>query len=283
MAKTKFYGVKKGHTTGVFETWAECEEQIRGFKGAEYKSFKTKEEVLEYLEYTASSDSRITSEEDAKGIKKLYAVRAGKVPGVYPTWEDCKLQTVGFSGAKYESFKTYKDALAYVNGVDVKQDRVRLVTEKAEELSFEEDSMVVYTDGSSGEFFKEDGEMYIRYSGSYLILEKGKEVDHDAFEGKNTEASEERNVAGELLGVMKACLRAVKAGKKKVHIFFDYKGISHWVDGSWTANSQVAKEYIIFMNKIKTNIIIEFHKVEGHAGDPYNDKVDGYARKVLGL
>lgn len=46
----KYYAVKNGYTTGIFETWTECEKQVKGFSGAEYKSFKTKEEAKSYLE-----------------------------------------------------------------------------------------------------------------------------------------------------------------------------------------------------------------------------------------
>lgn len=44
----KFYAVRKGRTTGVFRTWADCQAQISGFSGAEYKSFQTSEEAAEY-------------------------------------------------------------------------------------------------------------------------------------------------------------------------------------------------------------------------------------------
>ncbi|MFR7592197.1 MAG: viroplasmin family protein [Longibaculum sp.] len=46
----KFYAVKKGRQTGIFLTWSECEQQVKGFKGALYKSFLTKEEAQNYLE-----------------------------------------------------------------------------------------------------------------------------------------------------------------------------------------------------------------------------------------
>ena len=49
MAK-KFYAVRKGRKTGVFATWALCQEQIKGFSGAEYKKlFTTKEEAEAFL------------------------------------------------------------------------------------------------------------------------------------------------------------------------------------------------------------------------------------------
>jgi ribonuclease HI len=38
----KFYTVRKGRKPGVYPTWAECEDQVKGFKGAEFKSFASK-------------------------------------------------------------------------------------------------------------------------------------------------------------------------------------------------------------------------------------------------
>lgn len=41
----KFYAVKNGRKVGIFSTWEECQSLVVGFKGAIYKSFKTKEEA----------------------------------------------------------------------------------------------------------------------------------------------------------------------------------------------------------------------------------------------
>lgn len=35
---TKYYGVKAGHTVGVFTSWPDCQDAITGFKGANCKS-----------------------------------------------------------------------------------------------------------------------------------------------------------------------------------------------------------------------------------------------------
>lgn len=43
MAKTKFYTVRKGHQPGIYTSWAECEAQVKGFKGAEFKGFASKD------------------------------------------------------------------------------------------------------------------------------------------------------------------------------------------------------------------------------------------------
>lgn len=48
MAK-KFYAVKAGRTPGVYETWSDCEKQVKGFGGAIYKSFPTKVEAQAFI------------------------------------------------------------------------------------------------------------------------------------------------------------------------------------------------------------------------------------------
>ena len=49
MAKKKYYAVRDGRTIGIFESWEECKKQTEGYRGAEYKSFSTREEALAYL------------------------------------------------------------------------------------------------------------------------------------------------------------------------------------------------------------------------------------------
>ena len=45
----KYYAVKNGRNIGIFLSWEECEKQVKGFKGANYKGFKTIEEAKTYL------------------------------------------------------------------------------------------------------------------------------------------------------------------------------------------------------------------------------------------
>lgn len=49
MAK-KVYAVRAGRKTGLFNTWAECEAQVRGFMGARYKGFMTAAEAMAWLQ-----------------------------------------------------------------------------------------------------------------------------------------------------------------------------------------------------------------------------------------
>lgn len=43
-----------------------------------------------------------------------YAVRKGRTPGIYPTWEECEAQVKNFHGAVYKKLTTETEALAFM-------------------------------------------------------------------------------------------------------------------------------------------------------------------------
>ena len=45
--------------------------------------------------------------------KKYYAIKVGRKPGVYSTWDQAKAQVSGFKGAIYKSFPTLEEAQAF--------------------------------------------------------------------------------------------------------------------------------------------------------------------------
>lgn len=45
---------------------------------------------------------------------KFYAVRRGRRPGIYNTWEECKKQTDGFKHNEYQLFRTLDDAIRFM-------------------------------------------------------------------------------------------------------------------------------------------------------------------------
>lgn len=103
MAK-KFHAVAVGRKTGIFELWAEADRQVKGFTGARYKGFNTREEAEKFLE-------------ESKAVYKvdhIYAVARGRVPGVYYSWDEAEAQTKGFSRAKHRKCKTIEEAEAFI-------------------------------------------------------------------------------------------------------------------------------------------------------------------------
>lgn len=45
MTRQKYYVVWKGRKTGVFTSWVECEKQVKGFVGAQFKAFESEPEA----------------------------------------------------------------------------------------------------------------------------------------------------------------------------------------------------------------------------------------------
>ena len=63
MAKKKFYVIWSGHKTGVFTSWNVCKKHIKDFKGAQYKSFASKEEAEKaikgrYIDYVGKETKK---------------------------------------------------------------------------------------------------------------------------------------------------------------------------------------------------------------------------------
>lgn len=44
-SKKKYYVVWEGHNPGIYDSWAECQKQIKNYPAAKYKSFKSLEEA----------------------------------------------------------------------------------------------------------------------------------------------------------------------------------------------------------------------------------------------
>ncbi len=50
MAKSKWYVVWRGHEPGVYATWSECQAQIEGYKGPQYKAFEDQSSAMRAFE-----------------------------------------------------------------------------------------------------------------------------------------------------------------------------------------------------------------------------------------
>lgn len=58
MPKQKYYAVRVGRKTGVFNSWSECEKSVLGYEGAKYKSFPTMEEANAFVLGTESNSEK---------------------------------------------------------------------------------------------------------------------------------------------------------------------------------------------------------------------------------
>lgn len=74
----KFYAVKAGRTTGIYNSWDDCKAQVDGFAGAIYKSFKTAGEAAEYMGWGKVENVSGTSEIDGLTKRGNEGIKASK-------------------------------------------------------------------------------------------------------------------------------------------------------------------------------------------------------------
>lgn len=193
---------------------------------------------------------------------KYYAVRKGKRPGVYNSWDACKQQVNGYPGAVYKSFTTREEAEAFV------KDEVHMPPMNH--------GLIAYVDGS----FHAKNKIY----GYGAILIDGGKVKEILYgKGNHPDYVGMRNVAGEIAGSESAVNYAIEHGYDGVVIYYDYMGIEKWAKGEWQANKPGTKAYAAFMKDASKKIKIIFMKVKAHSGDHFNDMADEYAKKAVGI
>ncbi|MEN3776548.1 ribonuclease H family protein [Priestia megaterium] len=66
---SKYYAVKVGRETGIFNSWADCKKQVEGFSGSSYKSFSTLEEAKDYLNLALNNDNNQLEKSSFKTVE----------------------------------------------------------------------------------------------------------------------------------------------------------------------------------------------------------------------
>ena len=212
---------------------------------------------------------------------KFYAVKVGKIPGIYNTWDDCKVQVEGFPGATYKSFKTAAEAADYMGWNNKSNDIEKvemLKNERVEEVVGEGNKPVDGTAYVDGSYNAATGE----YSYGVVMFHGGKEL-HFSEKFDDAELATMRNVAGEIKGAEAAMTYAYENGLKELYIYHDYEGIAKWPLRQWQANKEGTIAYREFYDRIVNKVKVHFVKVKGHSGDKYNDEADRLAKEALGI
>ncbi len=195
---------------------------------------------------------------------KYYAVKNGRKIGIFTSWDECRAQVDGFSGAQYKSFLSADMAKEYLAG-GLKECTAEPESEHA----------VAYVDGSynisTGEFA----------FGAVIFV--GGEMMKFSEKSADGELAAMRNVAGEIKGAEFVISYCAEHGIGAIDIYYDYEGIAAWAEGRWKTNKAGTIAYKKLFDELSSQVSVRFVKVKGHSGDKYNDMADSLAKEAVGI
>lgn len=85
----------------------------------------------------------------------FYAVRFGKIPGIYTCWNECRKQVTGFKGAIYKKFSNKQLAEEFYNNksktYNIKQQSrtLKIIKTIKKNINKDPNALYIFTDGSS--------------------------------------------------------------------------------------------------------------------------------------
>ncbi|XP_048387391.1 ribonuclease H1 isoform X1 [Stegostoma tigrinum] len=253
MKKRFYYAVKAGRKPGVYATWDECKEQVDKFPNASFKKFGTEDDAWSFVRNVESS-SQATSTECSDQIKSTIK-----------NLEDCNGGKRSLSSDDETCPKRFKSAQSFI---DLEQ-----------KFTYMGDAVAVYTDGCcSG-----NGRNRAR-AGIGVYWGPGHSLNlSERLPGRQT------NQRAEIVAACRAIEQAKEYNIEKLVIFtdsmFTINGITKWIK-SWKCNgwrlstgeSVIHKEDFERLDKLTSDINIEWMHVPGHAGFPGNEAADSLAK-----
>jgi ribonuclease HI len=219
--------------------------------------------------------------------KSYYVVREGRNPGIYHTWEECKLQVDGFKGPVYKKFNNYEDAYNFFRGYQNQQGLLGH-TNYGDVNAVNSESVEIYTDGAC-------------CNNGYSNAQAGIGVFFGDADPRNISEALPRNLIEEghyptnqlaelyaIARAMEVCIADHSIRTKPIILHTDSKysincltrWITTWEKNCWflTNGKPVKHQALLRAMKLQTqNLNIIFRHVAGHRGIHGNERADSLA------
>jgi ribonuclease HI len=242
----------------------------------------------------------------SKNRKQYYAVRVGREPGIYRTWDECKAQVDGYAKAQYKGFGSLEEAEEYMGFVNTNKPDARKPSsaepfnppgapKKKRETGYSEDEtkdlemletgdglkhVVIYTDGAC---LGNPG------PGGYgVVLLHGK--DRNEFSrGFRLTTNNRMEMLACIVGLQtlkEPCAVTLYSDSQYVINSMTKGWALRWKKNKWkrsgedVPNADLWEKMLDLCNKHK----VKFNWVRGHSGNKENERCDQLARQAaLGL
>lgn len=228
-----------------------------------------------------------------KFMSKFYSVRVGKAPGIYNSWEEAKVNVVGYKGAIHKAFSTLTEAQIFLgdvkNSVLTSKNMIpkHRSDEKMTDSHYSDDCIVLYTDGSFrnsppagwGVVVLNCSSLDSRY---HISAELFGRVIIDSSSPFFLGATRASNNTGELtaLGEALLWLRDHDKSTGKAIIRYDSEYAANSVQGFYaqaTKNLALIGTIKGILRQVRSHRQITFEHVKAHSSDKWNDKADALA------
>lgn len=251
-----------------------------------------------------------------KSKNTCYAIK--NLNKIVTTWAECKKLTHGQSGMIFKGFETRSEAEAWLNEPMLKSktpSKKEIKENEQNNLDFEpindpnELPKMFYTSptGIIGTItlvgindpmivphrshrISVDGSFNPKtnvYGAGIAILNESDEITFaEAVSGSNPIFAKSRNVAGEVIGFVRALQVATQHQLESITIICDYEGLYLWTKGDYSLDKSPISRYLkdalitAYSNGLKT---IDFLWVNGHRGMDSNETADKLAKRACGI
>lgn len=218
-------------------------------------------------------------------VKKYYAVKKGRHPGIYKTWAECQKEVNGYPNAKFKSFLTFKGANEWLQATGN-------IVPSTKTVDYS-DNILVYTDGGSrnhgnklGQHVKADD----KAAWAYFIQTKDQAYTGTAGEFGATNNKMEITA---LIQALTKLLELVLQDQPITAILDSHyvldpimKGwLTNWQRRGWltasgkpVANQKLWEEIVTLLPQFPN---LHFDWTKGHATNAGNNKVDELLNKTM--
>jgi ribonuclease HI len=220
--------------------------------------------------------------------KKFYAVRSGRQPGVYLTWDECKQQVDGYTNAEYKGFSTRHEADAYLGGTTSPKDATPKAVKTPQNLTAPTSTpaaakglrqVVIYSDGACT---GNPG------PGGYgvVIFSEGTRTELSA--GYRRTTNNRMEMLGCIVGLQtleERCYVTIYSDSRYVVNAIEQKWAVRWRKNNWQRRDENGQmkpalnaDLWAKMLDLCDQHMVRFEWVRGHAGNEENERCDQLAR-----